>query len=341
MSIRVNNIDVTVVIPCRNEEKYIETCIRSIVEGTSSNIQVEIIVVNGMSSDNSVSILNKLKNEIPHLKLIENTHIKTQFALNLGIMNATGEYVMIAGAHSSFPDGYMNTMIENIQLLNADGAGGSLITDVLHKTNTSVAIKKVLSHPAGVGNSMFRIGVKDAVQVDTVPFGVYKKSIFHDVGLYNEKLDRNHDIEWSKRAIRNGKKIWLIPNKQCVYYARESYKDLSMNNFRNGMWNILAVVMTRTFRSLSIRHFVPALFVSSLFFFPILGLFFPPFLFVFAGILFLYLLSISFFSIKMNDQKTKFHSLVYAFIVLHFSYGIGSIAGVFKSFSLSFKKQNK
>ncbi|MDR2086126.1 MAG: glycosyltransferase family 2 protein, partial [Dysgonamonadaceae bacterium] len=168
-------------------------------------------------------------------------------------------------------------------------------------------------------------------EVDTVPFGCYKKEVFQKYGLYNEKLVRNQDIELNKRIKRDGGKIVLIPDTYCIYYARETFQSLMKNNYQNGKWNILTVYYTKMFDSLSIRHFVPMLFVLSL----LLPLMFS---FVYSPLLFLSMLSVLIymaliFLISLKIALTKKLHLVYliaTFMCLHFSYGLGSLAGLFK-----------
>ncbi|MDD3877221.1 MAG: glycosyltransferase family 2 protein [Bacteroidales bacterium] len=337
MSNATDFVGVTVVIPARNEEKYIKACIMSIIKGTSSCIDLEIIVVDSLSTDKTKIVVNSIINEFPFVKIIENPEKETQFALNKGVRAATKPWVLIAGAHSSFPEAYIETILKSISELNADGAGGSILTDVLHKTNTSVAICKILAHPIGVGNSMFRIGSENPVKVDTVPFGIYKKELFDEVGYYNELLTRNHDMEWSKRLIRAGKRIYLIPKMQCTYYARETFKGLAVNNFRNGLWNILTVYVTKTTKSLSIRHFAPFAFVMSLIL-PLTASVINPFFSLFSlFFLLMYISVITFTSFKIERNNTTIYHLILAFFTIHFAYGMGSIIGLF-NFSKLFKK---
>lgn len=333
-------LTVSVIIPCRNEENYIKQCIDSIINGTAQHISLEIIVVDGMSTDNTLHVLSQIKQLHESVIVFNNPKKQTQFGLNLGIKNATGEYVMIAGAHSSFPKGYIETLLKKIQELQADGAGGQLKTEVLHKTHRSNAISQILAHPLGVGNSMFRIGATQPIQVDTVPFGLYKRSVFEEAGYYNEKLTRNHDMEWSKRVQRAGKIIFLIPELQCTYFARETYSALARNNFRNGLWNILAVCITRTFKSLSLRHFVPFGFVGALFVLFFSGIFYLPLLIAGSSVFVLYFLAVLFVSVQIGRKGTTIFHVIWGFMVLHFSYGIGSIVGVFRGIGHLFVKSN-
>lgn len=332
---------VSVIIPSHNEEKYISRCIRSLVEGNESSLPLEILVINGQSTDKTPEIVTQLRSEFQCVKLIDNPLIETQHALNLGVKSAKHSHVMIAGAHSEYPPSYIEIMLKYMAELEADGTGGALKTDVLNKTRVSVAIMRILSHPVGVGNSKFRTGASKPLQVDTVPFGVYKKSLFDQVGYYHTELKRNHDMEWSKRLVRAGKSVWLIPNVKCTYYARETFSGLAVNNYQNGLWNILAVAITGTLRSLSLRHFIPLCFVMSLVASAIAGVFYFPVFYLTAVIAVSYLLIISFFSCRLSGTGTGFFHVLWAFMVLHFAYGTGSMIGLLKSFPLFFRKKNK
>lgn len=328
---------VSVVIPCFNEQNYIENCIKSLLTNGFPITDLEILVVDGESTDETVSILRELQKEYPQVKHINNPKKKTPFALNLGIENAVNNYILIASAHSSFDKGYIQELITKMGELKADVVGGVMETRVKNSTPTSQAIKQVLANKFGVGNAMFRIGVTEPTLVDTVPFGLYKTSLLKSVGGYDEKLIRNHDIELSKRLLKLGTKIYLIPSTKCYYYARETFEGLAQNNYRNGKWNLLTVFITKDFTSLSIRHFVPLLFVLSLLLPLVISLFFCPFIYVFYAILLAYFFTIGGIVITMFDlSNTTFLKSIWSFFCLHFSYGFGSLVGVL-SFTRIFK----
>lgn len=319
---------VSVIIPCRNEEKYISSCLASIIEMDYPKDLFEIILVDGRSEDKTLEIIHEFQGKYPFIKVFDNPNLFAPFAFNIGIKNATSEYIMIASAHSSFEKNYVIEILQALKALNCDSAGGVLKTDVKNKTKKTLSICKVLSHQFGVGNSKFRIGTSKPTSVDIVPFGIYKKSIFESVGYYNERLKRNQDMELSKRMIEKGKKIYLIPAAQSTYFARETYKDLALNNFGNGFWIMPTVYITRKISSLSLRHFIPMIFLLSL----ILPLIFMPLLPMIGLISFLsftsYIILLSIISFKINDETTSFKNIFLAFLVLHLSYGVGSLVGI-------------
>ncbi len=321
----------SIIIPCRNEEKYIGQCIQSFIKMDYDKNLIEILVVDGNSGDGTVSVVKKFQSKFPFIRLINNPNKFTPFGLNLGIKNAKNDFIMIASAHSDFSKDYLNEVFSAIQDFDADAAGGIMITEAKNKTKKTLSICKVLSNKLGVGNSVFRTGTGKTVQVDTVPFGVYRKELFNEVGLYDERLIRNHDIEFSKRILSAGKKIYLVPSAKSIYYVRETFKEISKNNFSNGLWNILTVYITRKLNSISLRHFVPLVFLLSIILPLILGFWFKTVMLVAAFSFTVYLLTIIYTGLKINNRReSSFYYIIWSFIVLHFSYGIGSLIGLFR-----------
>jgi GT2 family glycosyltransferase len=155
--------------------------------------------------------------------------------------------------------------------------------------------------------------------------------LFKEVGYYNEKLVRNHDIEFSKRLLKSGYKIVLVSSIRCTYFARETYKKFALNNFFNGVWNIRTLYITKQFKSLSIRHFIPLIFL--------LSLILPFIMYVSINKNFIYISLFSIFiytcfvisaSISLKDHYAKFMYIIWGFFVLHFSYGFGSLYSLFR-----------
>ena len=328
---------ISIIIPILNEEKYIENCLNSIIDSNYDKNKMEVLLVDGDSVDKTVDIIKKYQKKYPFFKLLHNPKKIAPIAMNIGIKDARGKYIFIISAHAKYPNDYFFKLTNFCRNLNADCVGPVLITDVKNKTLTSNAIKNVLSDKFGVG-SAFRSGVDEIKEVDTVPFGCYKKEIFDKIGLYDERLVRNQDIELNKRLKKNGGKIYLIPEIKCTYFARETFKDLAKNNFNNGLWNILTAYYTNSLNSLSLRHFIPLLFVLGLLFSLVLGFFNKYFFYLFLIILGLYLSIISIRSFQIKKNTTFFHQLM-SFLVLHFSYGVGSLVGIFKVLKEKYDKR--
>ena len=327
----------SIIIPCLNEEKYIEQCITSVFNNDYPKADFEVIIVDGVSKDNTLKILDELKKKYKNLKVISNPKKTAPTAMNMGIKAAKGKIIMRMDAHSFYPNHYISTLLEWKDKLKADNIGALWETDVLNKNKVSNAIKIILTNKFGVGNGLFRIGVDDPIEVDTVPFGCYDKEVFEKVGYYNENLIRNQDIELNKRLKAKGMKIFLIPFTFCRYYARESYRKIAHNNYRNGYWNMLTIFHTKNIKSLSIRHLTPLLFVLSLIL-PTLGaIFYPPLIFLSFASISLYIITLLFVISRINLKGTTFLHVLFGFLVLHLSYGVGSLVGLTR-IGILFKK---
>lgn len=319
----------SVVCPIYNEEKYIARCIESIIEQDYPKDDLEVLFVDGMSTDKTREIILAYQAKCPYLQIINNPDKIVPVAMNRGIEASSGDVIMRIDAHADYQPNYFSALVKRLYDLDADAVGSVCKTDVLNKTPKTLAIREVLSNKFGVGNSVFRTGISDVQQVDTVPFGCWRREVFEKYGRYDERLVRNQDIELSKRIIRGGGKIFIVPDTFCTYYARETYKALAKNNFGNGKWNILTVHYTGELNSLSLRHFVPLIFVLSLLVPLCVGIVWWPALLVAAISLLAYTSLISAISLNLARKRgVRFFRMVQSFFVLHFSYGWGSWVGL-------------
>lgn len=319
----------SVICPIYNEQKYISQFLDSLLQQDYPKDDLEILLVDGMSNDHTREIIAKYTVLYPFIRLIDNPHKIVPCAMNRGIDEAKGDIIMRLDAHASYQSNYFSALVNGLKRLNADNVGTVCKTDVLNKTNKSLAIKEVLGNKFGVGNSVFRTGIELEQEVETVPFGCWPRSTFEKYGKYDERLVRNQDIELNKRIVRGGGKIFIIPDSYCTYLARESWHALAKNNYENGKWNILTVYYTKTFSSLSLRHFIPLLFVLSLIIPLLLALIWWPLALVSAASLLAYTGLLSSVSLKLAMQKKlSFFYLLITFFVLHLSYGCGSLVGL-------------
>ena len=321
----------SVICPIYNEEKYIGQFLDSLLTQDYPKDDLEILLVDGMSKDRTREIVAEYIAEHPFIRLIDNPDKIVPYAMNRGIDAAKGDIIMRLDAHASYQPDYFSVLVKGLKRLQADNVGTVCKTDVLNKTPKTLAIREVLSNKFGVGNSIFRTGIDHEQEVETVPFGCWRKEVFEKYGKYDVRLVRNQDIELNKRIIRGGGKIYILPDTYCTYLARETWKALAKNNYGNGKWNILTVYYTKMFSSLSLRHFIPLLFLLSLIVPLLLGLIWWPFALVSVVSLLAYTGLLSAVSLKLaNDKNLNYIYLLITFFVLHLSYGWGSLMGIIK-----------
>jgi len=261
--------------------------------------------------------------------MVENPHKIVPTALNIGIMASKGDVIIRMDAHTYYDKNYISKCLETLEKIDADNVGGPIFTLPGDNTLIAEAIALATSHPFGVGNSKFRTSNK-AQYVDTVTFGAFKREIFEKVGLFNEKLIRNQDIELNSRIKKIGGRIFLNPEIKSYYYNQSNLRGLWRQGFKTGMWNIFTKGVNKS--SLSIRHFVPLFFILSLISSITLCLIHPIGIYLLSIIVGSYLISSALFSIKIGFKHNlrAIPLLLIVFVTLHFSYGWGSIIGIFK-----------
>ena len=320
----------SIICPFYNEEKYIPQLLDCIDKQNFPHNDWEVLFVDGQGSDASRRLIEDFVGKHDYACIIENPQRIAAYAVNLGVETSRGEYIIRLDAHAWYPENYCSLLIDLSKKLQADNVGCICKTKALNDNDKSLAICEVLSHPLGVGNSQFRIGIKSLLRVDTVPFGCFPRRTFERYGLYDTRLGRNQDIEFNHRIIAGGGSIYLTPKVYFVYYARETWLALAKNNYGNGKWNILTVYYTKMFLSLSIRHFIPLLFVLSLIVPTLLALLWWPFILLSAVSLLAYACLVFAISCIIACKKSlNFFYLIVTFFVLHLSYGWGSLDGLF------------
>jgi glycosyltransferase involved in cell wall biosynthesis len=332
---------VSIVIPCRNEEKFIGKCLDSVIASDFPKNNLEVLVVDGMSNDGTRELIIRYSQKYPFIKLLNNNRKITPVAMNVGIKESIGNYIIILSSHSKIDKNFLRTNIENIKKSTVGCVGGILVTHPANNAHLSKTIAMALSHPFGVGNSYFRIGLKEPRYVDTVPFGCYKREVFDNIGLFDEDLVRNQDDELNLRLIKTGGKILLIPDIVSFYHARDSLSKLWKMYYQYGYFKPLVVQKIGTV--LTWRQLIPTFFVSSLVTSGILSLIIQPIILVFFLIISLYLLAnVTFsFSLAKNKGLKFFVTLPIVFATLHLSYGTGYLKGIWVFILLKKHKKRK
>ncbi len=329
---------VSIIIPCLNEKDYIIKCLSSIAFQSYPAQYITTFVCDGMSNDGTQELITGFTRKHNQFKLLINTHKTTPFALNLGIKNSVADIIIILGAHSELDKEFVLKNVESFDIDPAIMCTGGVLTNV-YETKVSQTIGAAMSSSFGVGNAHFRTGNKNGY-VDTVAFGAYKKEIFDKVGLFDEELIRNQDDEFNFRVTQAGYKIYLNQDIKCDYFVRASFKKLYKQYYQYGYWKVCVNKKHKTITT--IRQLIPMFFVLYLFFW-ILSIIAPVIVFkAMSGFAILYVLLAFTFAVKSRNVSFKnILGIASTFFILHFSYGLGYLKGIFDFFILkrSIKKQ--
>jgi len=327
---------VSIVIPVRNEEKFIDKCLNSILANDYSQSKLEILVIDGMSDDGTRAVLEAYTKQYPSVRILDNPRKIIPVALNIGITQAKGEIIMRMDAHSEYEKNYISQCIWAMNEYGADNVGGRWI--ILPRDNNLLGktIVIALSHPFGVGNAYYRLSrltdekkpfVDEKRWEIHVPYFCCKKEIFEKIGSFNEKLVGSEDIEFYSRLKKERYKTLYVPTIVSYYYMRTNLKEFLRHMYRNGFLVFLPFYYSK-YISISLRHLVPLGFVVSLIGTGFLSFFFPVLIWLFWIILGSYLFLNLYFSASIAFQKKDLGYLLMAplvFGLFHVTYGVGSL----------------
>lgn len=321
---------VSIICPVFNEEKYIEACIVSILEQDYPKEAIEVLFIDGNSTDNSTGIIKRYTAQYSFLKLLNNPERIVPYALNKGLEAAKGEVIMRLDAHCTYPTNYISELVRYLYQLNADNVGGVWNTQPAKDTPICQAIAFASSHPFGVGGSMHKIGASKIMETDTVPFGCYKREIFDKTGLFDTDLVRNQDDEFNGRLLNLGGKIYLIPQVIINYTARDTLCKMRKMYYQYGLYKPL--VNKKLGAPATVRQFFPILFLLGLTIGGVVCMIWPLLLHFYTSVLLLYL----FIGIVVGSMGAiRAHQpllallMPYVFFNIHMSYGIGYLVGIF------------
>jgi glycosyltransferase involved in cell wall biosynthesis len=319
---------VSIIVPCRNEEAYIGACLDSILASDYPGDRLEVLVAEGCSEDRTSSILSQYAARYPSITVLENASSSTPAGLNLAIRRASGDIVIRMDAHVFYPAHYIPRLVAALEESGADNVGGVLETVAAENTPLARAIAIGLSHPFGVGNSYFRTGTGERREVDTVPFGCYRREIFDRLGLFDEELIRNQDDEFNFRLLRRGGRILLLPDVSCRYFARRSLRQLARMYYQYGYFKPL--VARKVGRVMTLRQLAPATLVASLLLAAALSPWFAAGAIAFSAVAAtyaLFVLACSLLAARGEGLRCG-AALAAVFPTIHLSYGIGFLHGI-------------
>lgn len=319
------NCIVTAVVPCRNEKRSIEACVRSILEQEKPGGDFELIVVDGLSDDGTSEILARLSGEYPSLKVLTNHKRTMPSGVNLAISTARGRYIAIMGAHNRYAPDYLREAVRVLEETQADNVGGSMVCEGESYVQEAIA----LAHHSGfsVGGARWHDPHYEG-PADTVFGGVYRREVFDQIGPFDEELVRNQDDELNLRLVQQGGRIWHSPRIRSWYKPRRSLKSLFMQYVQYGYWRVRVVQKRKA--AAAFRQYVPGAFVFSLIALPTVALLWSPVWWLWFGEVVLYGGCVVGISSVVAPRKGwhYFPILPLVFACYHLGYGIGFLHGV-------------
>jgi succinoglycan biosynthesis protein ExoA len=274
---------VSVIMPVFNEENFIERSLVAVLEQDYPRDRLEIIIADGMSSDQTREIVGFVQNQFQNIRLIDNPARIVPTGLNRAIACARGDIIVRLDGHCEYPKDYVRRVVELRQQLGADTVGGVLVP--LGTTYVGKSVAAAYYSPVGLGGTALKAAeVSERIrEVDTVHGGCWKRERLLGIGGFDEEMVRNQDDELSFRLRKNRGTIFQTLAIPVKYHVRDSFKKLFLQFTQYGYWKVR--VVRKHPQQASARHFAPALFVLTILAAAILGLFFHVALWAFAGLI--------------------------------------------------------
>lgn len=319
---------ITIICPIYNEESRIEACIQSIIAQDFPHEEMEVLFVDGMSTDRTREIVGMYSRQYPFIRLLDNPMHTAPVALNTGIRAAQGDIIVRLDAHCKYPADYFSALVNKLRASDADNVGGVCNTLPAKDTSMCRAIANAMSSPFGMGNSHFRIGTDHEMWVDTVPFGCFHRDIFDRIGYFDEELVRNQDDEFNGRIIRHGGKILLMPQVVVDYFARDTISKTAKMFYQYGLFKPL--VNKKLHKPTTLRQFFPPLFLAGVITGGLLSFFSPVLMWIYFSVIILYVLLGFLAGLSCTRRCPDLFWMPVVFAAIHFSYGCGYWMGFFK-----------
>lgn len=241
---------VSIVIPMLDELGHIDACLDSFAAQTYPAACLELLVVDGGSTDGSRERIVERSTREPWIKLVENPARRASAAFNRGVEAATGEVVCLFSAHGVASPTYVEQSVRALRSTDAAGVGGQY--HHVGTDRTSNAIGRAMVSPFGMA-SPHRFAQARA-DVDTISHPAYLRTALADTGAFDETLLRNSDYELNWRMRQRGHRLVFDPAVESTYRPRPSLMALAKQFWHYGRWK--ARVARRHPGSLRARHLV-------------------------------------------------------------------------------------
>lgn len=249
--------DVAVIVPCRNEAKALPTFLDSLTSQDLHGLKVEIIVADGCSTDSTREVLNRFAARVPFVQIIENPQQIVSTGLNMAIRLARAPVIMRMDVHTSYAPDYIWQCVKCLEAIGAGNVGGAARTKLNEKPICRAFAAAYRSRFA-CGGALFHDADYEG-EVDTVPYGCWRKQTLEEVGLFDETLVRNQDDELNLRLRNAGMTIWQSAAIVSWYQPRTSLVPLFRQYLQYGFWKV--AVIRKHGRPASWRHLIPGTFV--------------------------------------------------------------------------------
>ena len=325
-----------VVMPVRNEEKFIGQTLDQLYLQDFAADKLEVVLADGFSTDRTREIAEQYKDRFGSLKVLDNPGKLPSSGRNVGVRNTTAPYILILDGHTFIPNkNFLQDIIDTFEKSGADCLcrPHPLKPPDINEFQQTIAICRGSSLGHKPGSEIY---ADFEGEVDPTSAGaMYKRRVFDIIGYFDEQFDACEDVEFNYRVKQSGLKSYLSPKLTVFYYPRDSIQGLwrQMNRYGMGRFKF-----SRKHQLFSPIQWFAAALVFGFFAGLVLSFFSPPILASFKNAVALYLLIVIAFSFYLAVKEKHPGCLFYGVLIfptIHFGLGWGFL----KVFFSTYKKQ--
>ncbi|HOT95765.1 MAG TPA: glycosyltransferase family 2 protein [bacterium] len=321
---------VSIIIPMLNEAGAIGRCIHSILAQSYPGDRIEVLVVDGLSTDGSREEVQALAAAHANIRLLDNPQKRTPRSLNIGVRNSRGKVVIILGAHTRIDPEFVALNIRYMREMRVKCTGGTQINT--GDTYWQRAIGLGMGSRFGIPSAPYRYDKRKRF-VDTVVYAAYARELFDEVGYFDEELHISEDAELNWRIRKAGHQIYFTPEIISYYYPRATLRRLWRQFFNYGILRVN--VIKKHPDAVKAVHLVPPAFVLATLLFGVLAVFRPAAAWALAllwGLYLVYLLVAAITTCREEHHFAALPALPPVFMTMQIGWGLGFWAGLFKTY---------
>lgn len=337
---------ISVCMVAYNEESTLHEILSDITAQTYPHISTELIFVDNNSQDATLRMLEEFRlahaGEYHNIRVLHNDSTVLSSGLNRGFCDFAGECIVRIDAHASIDPDFLEETVACLEGkhngIREDVCGGVRPTYTPKDDSLSHMLLSAEQSRFGASAANYRTD-HGRCYVDSIFHAAYRREVVEKVGLFNEDLWRTEDNEYNRRVINSGYKICFEPRIRSKQQIRPTLAKMLRQKNLNGYW--VGYTLGCCPECLSLLHFVPMAFLAASVICTVLAFFG---LGIFGALMWsLYLICDIAFSVKAiidSDKPSAAHLLLpLVFPLMHFVYGAGTVAGIFKIFFGKKKKE--
>src|SRR5947209_8774151 len=226
---------VTVVVPVRNEECYLEATLHPLLIQDYPADRYEVIVADGESDDGTVEIVRRLQEEHPNLRLVHNPRRLSSAARNLGVRLGRGDYVLVVDGHCDLQNlNYLRQMVTVFERHGVESIGRPQPLDVAGASPLQRAIALARSSRLGHNPGSFIYSDEGGFVPPQSVAVAYRRDVFDRIGYFDESFDACEDVEFNTRLDAAGGRCYFAPELTVNYHPRGSLRGLVVQMLRYG-----------------------------------------------------------------------------------------------------------